>query len=94
MKKKFLVLCLLCTFMLALVGCETTIDTDHHDVFWDKFVVIEDRHNPEYGELYVVYDKDTMVMYYFTRSDRSRSLCPVYDENGNVMIYPEKLVED
>ena len=94
MKKRFIILCLVCTFLFGLTGCETEIDTDSHQVIFDKFVVIETRRNEEYGTLYTVYDKDTMVMYYFTHCDRSRSLCPVYDENGNVMIYPEKLVED
>lgn len=95
MKKRFVILCLACTFLFGLTGCfETKVDTDSHQEFFDKFVVIETRNNADYGTLYTVYDKDTMVMYYFTRCDRSRSLCPVYDENGNVMIYPEKLVED
>lgn len=94
MKKRFVILCLVCMFLFGLTGCETEIDTDDHQVYFDKFVVIETRYNPDYGTLYTVYDKDTMVMYYFSHSDRSRCLCPVYDENGNVMIYPEKLVED
>ena len=87
-------MCLVCTFLFGLTGCETEVDTDSHQVLFDKFIVIETRTNTDYGTLYTVYDKDTMVMYYFTHCDRSRSLCPVYDENGNVMIYPEKLVED
>lgn len=94
MKKRFIILCLVCTFLFGLTGCGTKVDTDNHQEFFDKFVVIETRTNANYGTLYTVYDKDTMVMYYFTRCDRSRSLCPVYDENGNVMIYQEKLVED
>ena len=89
MKKTLFVIIITCFLFCFLTGCKTTIDTDNHDVFYDKFVVIETRDNPEYGTLYTVYDKDTMVMYYFTHCDRSRSLCPVYDENGNVMIYSE-----
>lgn len=99
MKKRFVILCLVCTFLFGLTGCETEVDiddnqVDDNQVFFDKFAVIETRYNAKHGTLYTVYDKDTMVMYYYLDSMYNHNLCPVYDENGNVMIYPEKLVED
>jgi len=40
-----------------------------------------------YGKLYIIYDSDTKVMYYYLKEDNNITLCPMYDENGNIMIY-------
>lgn len=89
MKKTLFVIIITCFLFCFLTGCKTTIDTDNHKIFYDKFVVIETRDNPEYGTLYIVYDKDTMVMYYYLDSTYNHNLCPVYDADGNVSIYSE-----
>lgn len=89
MKKKILTLVITLLVLFSLTGCKTTIDTDNHKTFYDKFVVIESRYNPDYGTLYTVYDKDTMVMYYYIDSLYNHNLCPVYDSDGNIMIYSE-----
>lgn len=91
--KKVLVTLLLCMLMVSLVGCKTTVDTTNHKILYDKFVVIE-THKDIQRTLYIVYDKDTMVEYFITSSQYQGGICPIYDENGNVKIYPESLTND
>ena len=82
--KKIIILVLL---TLMLTGCETTIYKTNNEVYWDKFIEIEERHHIEYGYLRIVYDKDTKVMYYLIKDTYSRAMSPIYNADGTVMVY-------
>lgn len=82
--KKIIILVLI---TLMLTGCETKTYKTNNKVYWDKFIVIEERNNMEYGNLRIVYDKDTKVMYYFTKDTYSKAISPIYNADGTVMIY-------
>ena len=72
---------------LMLTGCKTKTYKTNNEVYWDKFTVIEERHNSAYGRLKIVYDKDTRVMYYLIVDTYSRSISPIYNADGTVMVY-------
>lgn len=72
---------------LMLTGCKTKTYETNNKVYWNKFIVIEERHNFEYGYLRIVYDKDTKVMYYLIRDTYSQAISPIYNADGTFMIY-------
>ena len=82
--KKIIILVLI---TLMLTGCKTKTYKTNNEIYWDKFIVIEERNNIEYGRLKIVYDKDTKVMYYFITSTYSRTITPIYNADGTVMVY-------
>ena len=82
--KKIIVLVLM---TLILTGCKTTTYKTNNEVYWDKFIVIEERRNIAYGSLSIVYDKDTKVMYYFIESTYNQTVSPIYNADGTVMVY-------
>lgn len=94
MKKKLLTFVVSCLILLSLSGCQqTTTNTDQHETMFDQFVVIEKREDFYYGTFYVTYDKDTMVEYYIIISGHRGGISPVYNADGTLKIYPEKLTE-
>lgn len=85
--KKFLIVVMVLT--LALTGCETrkiSFD-DGERVILDKFVVLEKIYDPDYGNLYTTYDKETKVEYYIYSSGYRSSMCPIYNANGTLKLY-------
>lgn len=44
-------------------------------------------HREKYYGTTIAYDKDTKVMYYILEGYSREGLCPMYDSNGNVMVY-------
>lgn len=88
--KKIFVTIFSIILMVSLVGCKTTVDTDYNnDDLFDKFIIIETRHNADYGTLYTVYDKDTMVEYYIMLAGYKGAISPVYNTDGSIKVYSE-----
>ena len=96
MKKKALALIL--TSMILLVGCGSEQYMDEQgntsDLIGGRFVVLEkctdNSTAGNYMRTYITYDKDTKVMYYILDGYRRAGLCPMYDTNGDVMVYDEE----
>lgn len=76
---------------MMFTGCKTTTTKDVDNAFYqnafNQFVVVEERKNIEYGELSIMYDKDTKVMYYMITGGYQCGLTPIYNSDGSVMIY-------
>lgn len=89
MKKALIIIALLCSMPLVFTGCKTKVDTDDNTTVFDKFTVIETRTNPDSGILYIMYDNDTKVEYYYIISRHRAGLCPVYNTDGTVKVYTE-----
>lgn len=93
MKVKILIF--MSALMMLLVGCGSEQYTDEQgissDLIGGKFVVVDEckDHNVSgnYYGTYITYDKDTKVMYYILDGYRRTGLCPMYDTNGDVMVY-------
>ena len=93
MKKKLLAFIVACMMCLSLIGCTATHNTENHDTLFDQFVVIDKVTDFEYGSFYVTYDKDTMVEYYIILSGHRAGISPVYNADGTLKFYPEKLTD-
>lgn len=101
MKKFVFIEILLGLGLLALIGCKTKVDktpnpdkTPNSDfTIFDKFTIIETRVEPNGNEMYIMYDNDTKVEYYYiyyTTIDNQRGgLCPIYNADGTVKVYTE-----
>lgn len=89
MKKALIIIALLCSMPLVFTGCKTTIDTDNDTTMFDKFTVIETRRNPDDGILYIMYDNDTKVEYYYIVAGRRGALSPAYNADGTIKVYTE-----
>ena len=53
---------------------------------FDQFITVERYGNSQRG-LYLVYDKDTKVMYYLIDEAYQMALSPVYNSDGTIRIY-------
>lgn len=93
MKTKILIF--MPALMILLVGCSSEQYTDEHgkssDLLAGRFVVLDECKDTDisgnYYGTYITYDKDTKVMYYILDGYRRAGLCPMYDTNGDVMVY-------
>lgn len=93
MKKKALALILIS--MMLLVGCGSEQYTDEQgntkDLIGGHFVVLDKcKDNCTEGNYYctyITYDKNTKIMYYILDGYNRAGLSPMYDTNGDVMVY-------
>ena len=85
--KKFLIVVMV--LALTLTGCETKRTTyeDGEKTFFDKFVVLEERHDLDNGRLFVMYDKETKVEYFYLTGYQQGSISPIYNADGTVKVY-------
>lgn len=89
------IIILICIMAISLIACSNsdsntavTPSTNNVEMLYDQFVVIESRTDWNWsGRLYIVYDKDTGVMYYFAPGSHTSGISPIYGNDGNVMIY-------
>lgn len=76
--------------MMILVGCSSEQGTTS-DLIGGRFVVLDECKDSNqmgnYYATYITYDKDTKVMYYILDGYRRAGLCPMYDTNGDIMVY-------
>ena len=95
MKKFLFVVTLLCLVLLVFTGCKTKVEKTSNSDFttFDKFTVIERRSELNGNEMYIMYDNDTKVEYYYicytALSNQRGGLCPVYNSDGTVKVYTE-----
>jgi hypothetical protein len=93
MKKLILVLTTALMCGVLLTGCNTITTENVEDAYYqnafNKFVVVEEKFNADYGTLSVMYDKDTKVMYYMITNGYKCGMTPIYNSDGSVMIYDE-----
>ena len=89
MRKTLFIIALFCLMSSTLTGCKTKVDTDNDTTVFDKFTVIETRNNPNDGVLYIMYDNDTKVEYYYIYTGHRAGLCPVYNADGTIKVYTE-----
>ena len=92
MKKRIIIISLLITMIFLLSSCKTTTTTyeDGEKTKFYQFVVIEEKNNVDEGILYIVYDKDTKVMYYIIINSYKCGITPIYNTDGTIKIYEEK----
>ena len=86
MKKLLAILCVV-TMIFCFVGCAPKDDAVVKNIEKCGFIVI-DRIG-RYGDIsmYRVYNAETKVEYIYVRGAYESSLCPNFDENGDVIIY-------
>lgn len=95
MKNCMLKMLLITSFIIMIfIGCgrEQYVDEQGKstDLIGGRFVVVDEYKDNSTGNYYgttIVYDKDTKVMYYILDGYRRAGLCPMYDTDGNVMVY-------
>lgn len=79
--KKMTVACVMIIVVLTgCVGCSSNENTGE-TMKYQRFAVVEDGY---YGDGFLVYDKNTLVMYY---ESTTSYFCPYYSENGNMCRY-------
>ena len=85
--KKFLIVVMV--LALTLTGRETKKKSydDGEKTFFDKFVVLEERHDLDDGRLFVMYDKETKVEYFYFKGYHQGSISPIYNADGTVKVY-------
>jgi uncharacterized protein YxeA len=77
---------------MLLVGCGVkTVTYDENDNYkqWNQFVTLEEQYDVDKGNLYIVYDKDTKVMYYLWHGYYRGAISPIYNADGSVKVYEE-----
>lgn len=88
--KKTIIAIIIATMLL--VGCGVkTVTYDENDNYkqWNQFVTLEEQYDVDKGNLYIVYDKDTKVMYYLWHGYYESAISPIYNADGSVRIYEE-----
>ena len=89
--KRIIVLVVIIILCINLVACEysrTESDLKQQEAF--GFVTIEQRGYYGDSAAYLIYDPTTKVEYIVINgSGGNFSICPYYDEHGNVAIYGE-----
>lgn len=91
MKKINTILLLAVIMVSILAGCgkleENTVNTRSEHIEDNGFTVIEHFGETTKYDYYIVYDNDTKVVYFLSLTNGGYTLCPRYDENGEIMIY-------
>ena len=90
--KKNLAILLGCAtlIILLLTACGTTTIqyTQNTNNVWNQFVLVEKQKSIiDWGTLYIVYDKDTKVMYYMWDGSYTGGFTPIYNADGSVKVY-------
>lgn len=93
-KKKLIIVLMVIT--LSLTGCGESShqkDKSNNNTLFDQFVIVKDTEydamNDEWYDFYIVYDKDTKVMYYFANGFRRAMMSPIYNSDGTVKIWED-----
>lgn len=96
MKKKLIVLLTLVALSLTACGnswYQKEEESRNKSVLFDQFIVVKDNEysltKGAWHDFYIVYDKDTKVMYYFAAGDRRAMMSPIYNSDGTVRIWED-----
>lgn len=74
---------------LIFTGCDAKSDAvadELKDPRFERIYKTNLDRDSIYGAAWVIRDRETGVEYLFVYHDRGCGLCPLYDENGNVII--------
>lgn len=88
--KKFVAIALVIFTLCSFVGCGAVSSMENipENKFDNSgFVVIKQIGNIGIDEVYLVYNVETKVEYILIDGYQEISMCPYYDENGNIVIY-------
>lgn len=87
--KRFITVIITLALVFCLVACapaNSALNKDNQVI--GRFTVVSELGDLLGYSAYIVYDTETLVMYFLISSyGDGSSLCPHYDSNGNVMIY-------
>lgn len=87
---KFLVGLFIAIFITLIIGFVLIFSPSKRQevdkTLYDQFITVEKYGNTERG-LYIVYDKDTKVMYYLVDDAYQMALSPIYNADGTIKIY-------
>ena len=91
MKKNLVILfgCI-ALIILLLTACTTETTTVRYEQStnaFNQFVLVERQYSINWGTLYIVYDKDTKVMYYMWDGNYTGGFTPIYNADGSVKVY-------
>ena len=86
----FILLVLMFILITGLTACGTTTTTyeDNEKIFCNQFVIVEKQQHID-EHLYIVYDKDTKVMYYVYSRGSKGGISPIYNADGSVKVYDD-----
>lgn len=86
----FILLVLMFILITGLTACSTITTTyeDSEKTFCNQFVIVEKQQYID-EHLYIVYDKDTKVMYYVYSIGSKGGMSPIYNTDGSVKVYDD-----
>lgn len=91
MKKKFIVLLIMCLLALSLVGCSQSYQdatkTHKETICQGYFTTIEQWGGGASDTYYIVYANDTKVMYLVVDGVYTFDITPLYNTDGTLQIY-------
>ena len=89
--KKLIIALLICTMCFGLASCGEgvsyeDVNTTQKDMFNGYFTVVKEW--SEHGARgYILYAKDTGVMYFYFYSNNGKAITPLYNANGTLQVY-------
>lgn len=92
MKKKLIVLFVMCSLLLSLVGCgksyqESTKSNDNYVIGKGYFTKVKQWGGGMECSYSIVYANDTKVMYFITTGGSVFGITPLYNADGTLQIY-------
>ena len=92
MKKKIVLILVLCIIAAMLCGCSTSSYEEANtnpDNYFSKgyFTVVKSWDGGVYPTEYIVYANDTKVMYYVFRGTHNGGITPLYNADGTLQIW-------
>lgn len=87
--KKIISLIIIGIMLMSLSSCGTKVSKSD-ETFFDQFIAIEERSSINDGSCYIVYDKDTLVMYYYIKDGHRLALSPIYNADGTIKVYEKE----
>ena len=92
MKRKLMVLIVLCVILLSFAGCKETnyeeavIPEDESFVCSEYFTLVK-QWGTNLSNYKIVYANDTNVMYFIMRSEYMSGITPLYNSDGTLQVY-------
>ena len=88
MKKFLLISIIALSICFGITSCTKgeDIESAEYDLgnkYFPLVIIYEDNHS------YIVYDKNTNVMYYIFKIDDKSGITPIYNSDGSVKLYEE-----
>ena len=87
--KKFIIALLICTMCFGLASCGVSYEdanTEQEDMFNGYFTAVKTWSEAGTG-CYILYAKDTGVMYFYFCSGYGHGITPLYNADGTLQVY-------